>query len=115
MLFLAGKDRTGVLAALIHLLVETPSDAIVHDYLLTRVGAEPGRKMILGPLLHATGPAGLDNTGLRNICGVHPETMIAFVEAVEENYGGVRGYLTKTLGLSQEDVATIILHLKSTP
>jgi protein tyrosine/serine phosphatase len=48
---IAGKDRTGVLAALILALMDTPPDIIAKDYVLTRIGVEPFRKKLLGQLL----------------------------------------------------------------
>lgn len=111
--FIAGKDRTGVLAALILLLVETPSEVIIHDYLLTRIGVEPFRDAMLGPFLNASGAASLENPGLRNICSVRGGAMAAFIATLNEKFGGARGYLTGELGFSQEDVDTITDHLKA--
>ncbi|MBE3045022.1 tyrosine-protein phosphatase [Candidatus Bathyarchaeota archaeon] len=104
-----------MLAALILLLVEAPHSAIVHDYVLTRIGAEPVRDILLGPLLGGTGPASLDNPGVRNICGVPPGAMQGLIKAVDEGFGGARGYLVKELGFSAEDVDSITAHLKVTP
>lgn len=57
----------------------------------------------------------LENPGLRNICSVPPGAMVAFIKTVDEGFGGAVGYLTKELGFSAEDVATITAHLKATP
>lgn len=43
---LAGKDRTGVLAALLLSLAGADSSVVDHDYTLTRIGAEPAREML---------------------------------------------------------------------
>lgn len=43
----AGKDRTGVLAALILSLAGVPAEVISHDYTLTRIGLEPARDSLL--------------------------------------------------------------------
>ncbi|SPO02030.1 related to protein-tyrosine phosphatase [Cephalotrichum gorgonifer] len=104
----AGKDRTGVLAALILLLAEAPSEAIVHDYILSRVGTEPMREMIM-----KSGIVDLSIPAMRNLSGVRAETMTAFLEALEQRFGGVRGYLAKDLGFTEEDVATIAANLKA--
>ena len=42
----AGKDRTGVLAALVQSLAGTPVSDIAHDYALTRVGIEPAKDLL---------------------------------------------------------------------
>ena len=80
-----------MLAALILLLVEAPHSAIVHDYVLTRIGAEPVRDILLGPLLGATGPASLDKTGVRNICGVPPGAMVDFIKTSMGDSGVLGG------------------------
>lgn len=110
----AGKDRTGVLAALILLLVETPSEAIVHDYLLTRVGVEPVRDVLIAAFQASTagGPT-MDDFGVRSIAGVREGSMVAFIKAVDEAFGGARGYLMQELGFSAVDVATIVVNLKA--
>lgn len=41
--------------------------------------------------------------------------MVAFIKAVDERFGGVRGYLTKELGFSSEDVDAITANLKAAP
>jgi len=38
-----GKDRTGVISALILYIAQVPLDTINLDYILTRVGVEPAR------------------------------------------------------------------------
>jgi protein tyrosine/serine phosphatase/predicted nucleotidyltransferase len=44
----AGKDRTGILISLLHLLVETPMETIFADYLASEVDVKPYRlKMVL--------------------------------------------------------------------
>lgn len=45
-ILLAGKDRTGVLAAVILGLVGADADTINHDYCLTRIGTEPAREFL---------------------------------------------------------------------
>jgi hypothetical protein len=47
---LAGKDRTGVLAALLLKLAGVNDDTIAEDYALTRVGREPARETVLARL-----------------------------------------------------------------
>jgi protein tyrosine/serine phosphatase len=48
----AGKDRTGVLAYLLHSLAGSPTDVINLDYALTRVGVEPVREFLMSKLVH---------------------------------------------------------------
>jgi len=46
----AGKDRTGVIAAVLLKLIGATDTAIATDYALTRVGREPARKMVMARL-----------------------------------------------------------------
>ncbi|TFY64488.1 hypothetical protein EVJ58_g2596 [Rhodofomes roseus] len=46
----AGKDRTGVAAALLLKVAGVNDDAIAEDYALTRVGREPARQMVMARL-----------------------------------------------------------------
>lgn len=77
------------------------------------MGVEPFRDAMLGPFLRATGAASLDNPGLRNICSVRAGSMMAFIAALDERFGGARAYLTGELGFSRQDVDTITDHLKA--
>jgi protein tyrosine/serine phosphatase len=116
----AGKDRTGVLAALILALVDTPPDIITKDYALTRIGIEPFREKLLGILLQMMGRESqgeeFDEPGMEALCGVRGPTIIAFLEWMEEKWGafgtsslylGVDGYLREELGFSSEDLESI--------
>lgn len=49
--WLAGKDRTGVLAGLIHSLAGSSLEIITHDNLLTRIGIEPVREFLIAKLV----------------------------------------------------------------
>lgn len=46
----AGKDRTGVLAAVLLKLAGVDDDIVAEDYALTRVGREPAREMVMARL-----------------------------------------------------------------
>ncbi|CAL5865837.1 uncharacterized protein PFLUO_LOCUS43 [Penicillium psychrofluorescens] len=103
----AGKDRTGVLASLILLLVGRSHDEIIIDYILTRVGLESGRENFQQVLdLHlGTDQMRPEVAGLLELSGVRPSAMAAFLKTFEETYdGGVEGYLTEKLGFSRVEV-----------
>ena len=48
--FVAGKDRTGVAATLVLALARLPSDYISREYALTRIGIEPVRELLTSKL-----------------------------------------------------------------
>ncbi|OJI95842.1 hypothetical protein ASPVEDRAFT_22880 [Aspergillus versicolor CBS 583.65] len=102
----AGKDRTGVLAALIHRLAGSADEAIIHDFTLTRVGLEPGREALLTMMKSLYGESAWNNPVLLVLWGVHANGMAGFLNILDGQHGGVVGYL-KSLGFSESDIATM--------
>ncbi|TFK43788.1 protein-tyrosine phosphatase-like protein [Crucibulum laeve] len=102
----AGKDRTGIIAAILLKLAGVENDAIAHDYSLTRVGREPAREMIMSrlskePLFASNNEAALNMFTCRH------ETMSAFLNLLEEKYSGVEEYIRRYVHLSDEDINAI--------
>lgn len=110
-----GKDRTGILAALILRLAGSSNDAITNDYVLTRIGVEPARGALASSLNlnPAEGlDAGPEKVGMLELCSIRASSMAGFLEAIEELHGGVDGYVRTSLGFSDEDVQKICSNLK---
>ncbi|KAI5120677.1 hypothetical protein M0805_006966 [Coniferiporia weirii] len=102
----AGKDRTAVIAAILLSLAGVDDEVIAGDYELTRIGREPVRDMILKRL--AKEPIFAENKDAAlNMLTSRRETMLAFLNLLRNNYGGVEGYVQKYCGLSTEDVQII--------
>ncbi|KAK2466023.1 hypothetical protein APHAL10511_001665 [Amanita phalloides] len=102
----AGKDRTGIVAALILKLAGVGNHAIAFDYSLTRVGREPARALIMSRL--ALEPIfASNNEAALNMFTCRPETMSAFLELLDSKYGGVEQYLRQYVGFSDEDIAKV--------
>jgi len=102
----AGKDRTGVVAALILKIAGIDNEEIAKDYALTRVGREPQRALIMArlskePIFQENNQAALNMLESRH------DTMVAFLDLLQEKYGGAEGYLKNYLGFSEEDITTI--------
>ncbi|KAJ7774097.1 protein-tyrosine phosphatase-like protein [Mycena olivaceomarginata] len=102
----AGKDRTGVIAAILLKLAGVDNDVIAQDYALTRIGREPARAMIMErlnkePLFASNSEAALNMFTCRDI------TMLAFLDLLDDKYSGVEGYVRRFTGLGDEDIATI--------
>jgi len=102
----AGKDRTGILAALLLKLADVDDQTIAEDYALTRIGREPAREKVMArlrkePLFASNNEAAL------NMFSCRPDTMLAFLSLLEEKYGGVKGYLKGVVQLTGEDISTI--------
>jgi protein tyrosine/serine phosphatase len=93
----SGKDRTGVIVALVLAVVGVPDDVIAADYALTDANLRDWYDEIL---------AQTDDPGERRrlenqIFTSFPETILATLEYLEERYGGAEGYL-KQAGVSVE-------------
>jgi len=106
----AGKDRTGIAAALLLLLAGVSSDAISADYALTRIGRAPMRPLILSRLAREPLFAS-DPTAAHNMLSSREETMQAFIKMLGERYGGVKEYARRSCGLTDKDVDIITRNL----
>ncbi|KAN0140336.1 tyrosine-protein phosphatase [Lactarius tabidus] len=102
----AGKDRTGIAAALLLLLAGVSNDAISADYALTRIGREPMRPIVLSRLAREPIFAS-DPTAAHNMLSSREETMQAFIKMLDERYGGVKEYVRRMCGLTDQDISTI--------
>ncbi|KAF5363895.1 hypothetical protein D9756_000217 [Leucocoprinus leucothites] len=102
----AGKDRTGIIAAILLKLAGVDDETIAKDYALTRVGREPAREMILARLSKEPLFAS-DNEAALNMFTCRHDTMIAFLKLIEEKYHGVDAYVKKYVGFNDGDISTI--------
>mmetsp|Transcript_43939 Transcript_43939/g.133842 ORF Transcript_43939/g.133842 Transcript_43939/m.133842 type:complete len:447 (-) Transcript_43939:382-1722(-) len=84
----AGKDRTGVIAAVLLSALGVPDEDIVEDYSLSaNVYAEMNdHKAMVGALSQR-------NLDAKTFLGAPPEVMRDTLEAIRDNYGSVEGYL----------------------
>lgn len=105
-LFPAGKDRTGVLAAVILSLAGVPADIIAYDYSLSRIGVEPARELLLYMLKTWNKDWTLETPGMKEFSQVKAEFMLGTLEMMEKKYGGAEGY-ARGLGFGDEDLEAI--------
>ena len=96
----AGKDRTGVLAALTHHVAGVHRDDIVADYLLTN---NPQRMAARAPMVAEVIAAETGRTptdaAIRAAIGVEAEYLDEAFRAIEASHGGVDAYLETALGV----------------
>ncbi|KXN92319.1 Tyrosine-protein phosphatase [Leucoagaricus sp. SymC.cos] len=102
----AGKDRTGIIAAILLKLAGVDDEIIAKDYALTRIGREPAREMILArlskePLFASNNEAALNMFTCRH------DTMIAFLKLLEQKYNSAEEYVKKYVGLNDRDISII--------
>jgi protein-tyrosine phosphatase len=97
----AGKDRTGLGAALLLGAVGVAEDVIIEDYALTDQYRSVHRLAEIAPRLEAQG---LNLDDLRVLFTAPAETMTITLGHVTERWGGIEGYLT---GPARVDTATL--------
>ena len=96
----AGKDRTGVLAALTHRLAGVHQDDIIEDYLLTN---DPERIAARAPMVSQvitteTGRTATD-AAIRAAIGVEAEYLVEAFRAIDAEHGSADAYLERVLGV----------------
>lgn len=101
----AGKDRTGVAAALILRVLGVPEATIIEDYLLSNSAYDRSVSVAAGRLSE------LGSEIVEAVLGVHPSYIHAALEAVAAAHGSVEGYLEARLGFGARDLGRIREHL----
>ncbi len=86
----AGKDRTGVAAALVLLALGVPRDVVEADFLLTNTHYRRPP---------ATAPSDTPAESLAVLWSVQPRFLEAALAAIERDHGGVERYLRTRIGL----------------
>jgi len=105
----AGKDRTGLGAALLLGAVGVADDVIIEDYRLTDDYRSVHRLAEIGPQIEAVG---LDLDDLKVLFTAPAETMALTLDGVTERWGGILGYLTGPAAVSDatlEDLAAVFV------
>lgn len=98
----AGKDRTGVIVALLLDLAGVDRATIVRDYALTDYYLEPVRDDFRA---HARNH-GLDMVQYEHMISCRPEYMEDFLDHLYERYGNAESYLLQA-GMTPEQIAAI--------
>lgn len=108
----AGKDRTGLLAALTHHLAGVSRDDLVEDYLATndperygRIGERIGRY-----LAGYTGRVPPE-AAIRAALAVEAEYILASLEAIEAAHGSIDAYLETVLGVDAAAREAVRVHI----
>lgn len=100
---MAGKDRTGIAVAMLHLAVGVHRDDVMEDYLLTNTAGDPEARIAAGAETIRAVTGQLDDAVLRVLMGVQPEYLETALTAIEERHGSIDAYLEEALGV---DAAT---------
>lgn len=91
----AGKDRTGMVTAILLELAGVDRKEIVHNYAIS------------GSYLPPVTPEQIkERPGLARIMGTPPEAMTQFLDVLDKKYGGAATYL-KQIGVSDTEIAAL--------
>lgn len=99
----AGKDRTGVLVALLHSLLGVHRDDILQDYLLTNTaGDHRARVAALRQDLEKRFGRGLSDEAVQVITSVEASFLDSALNAIEARHGSIGAYLTEVLQVTPQ-------------
>ena len=98
----AGKDRTGVISAILLGLLGVPDGIIVADYAATQENLDA----IIDRLMATEGYQEMLEALPPDTLHAEPDTMVALLEKVRLNYGSMREYV-RAIGVSDENVASL--------
>jgi protein-tyrosine phosphatase len=99
----AGKDRTGVTAALILAALGVPREDVLADYMLTEHCFERSCEM----LMRGTGGGlfrGIPRQAWEPFMRAHPDYLLAMFAALDAAHGSIDRYLADRLGLHESTV-----------
>lgn len=96
----AGKDRTGILAALTHHLIGVHPDDILADYLLTNeaIGFEQRMPLMMQAIADGAGRAPSE-AAVKVAMGVDAAFLENAIAAIKAEHGGLDAYLADALGV----------------
>lgn len=112
----AGKDRTGVICALLLMLAGVDDELVAAEYALTEVGLEPFKQAIRERLLGRPQFVKGDEEarrGLENMLSSTVETMRRTTAMIRDEFGGVEAYMVRDCGFTAEQVAAIKRNITS--
>ncbi|KAG8625404.1 hypothetical protein KVT40_007155 [Elsinoe batatas] len=99
----AGKDRTGVLVAVLFGLLGVEKGRICEEYALTDRGLGLMKPVFKERLLRNEALKG-NEEGVESMIGSRAENMRVTLELIDELYGGAEGYLRKVVGLTDGEI-----------
>jgi protein-tyrosine phosphatase len=98
----AGKDRTGVVSAILLGLLGVRDEIIIADY----AASQDNLEAIVERLMASEGYREMLENLPVDTLHANPETMVSLLDRLRENYGSVRGY-AREIGLSDDTIAAL--------
>jgi protein-tyrosine phosphatase len=95
---MAGKDRTGIAVAMVHLAAGVHRDDAIADYVLTNTAGDAEARIATGIETIKAMSGDMDEAILRVLMGVEPEYLESAFAAVDAEHGSIDAYLADVLG-----------------
>jgi protein-tyrosine phosphatase len=99
----AGKDRTGVAAALLLLLLGVPREHVIEDYALT--GLYTGDRIRSAERFFRE--RGIEPSRVRALLGSEPSTLSAALDHLDEVHGGAERWARERAGLAEDELVAL--------
>jgi protein-tyrosine phosphatase len=104
----AGKDRTGVAAALLLTALGVPRETVIQDYLLTNRYLDAGALLGKGGTANPANPLGqMPAPVVQALLGADRSYIEAAFKVLDAHPGGARGWLRDEMGLSAADITRL--------
>jgi len=100
----AGKDRTGIAAALILYALGVDEETIMQDYLATNYYRASDNGKAIGGMVKMYG---LDEATAKNLMAAKEDYLNATFAAIRSKYGSVENYLEKEMGLGNKEIVRL--------
>lgn len=98
----AGKDRTGLISAILLALLGVAPDLIIRDYMVSASYLQP----LYQPWLEAVAHDPVQLSKLQHDLSSAPETMRDVLAAITQHYGGIHAYV-RQCGLAQDTIVQL--------
>jgi protein-tyrosine phosphatase len=97
----AGKDRTGIAAALVLYALGVDEKTIMQDYLATNYYRAAENERMIKMMVKAYG---MDETTARNMMAAREEYLQATFTAIKTQFNSIDNFLSQEIGLSSNDI-----------
>ena len=102
----AGKDRTGIIAALLLAFLGVDRETIIKDYLLTNKNVRIKSNLVYVALLLTKGNHKLASK-IKHYCMAEPGFINASLSQLEKDYGSLQSFFTQKLGFTAKETQDI--------
>jgi protein-tyrosine phosphatase len=102
-----GKDRTGLISALVLVALGVTREAVFADFMLSNPTDDDRSTPGLAAIIEATAPDLLSDGALASLTGVKQEWIETLLEGIEDRHGSVERYLTEHVGIGDHGRARL--------